>query len=412
MKIAVICTGTELLRGSTVNTNLGCLGRTLTAAGIAPVLEVAVGDRAGEIVYALGAALRQADTVVITGGLGPTSDDITLETVCRFFGVELYKDPELVEKVEACWRRLHSGRCPRIQYKQAMVPVGGEIIPNPAGSASGIAFNCEYAGIMRHIFLAPGPPSEFEPMALNHLVPRISALAGEGRGYVRGFLAAGVGESFASAILEKTLPETRLEVAYTSNFEGTRIYLCGDDAAETDRQITLLRQAYGDSALETGEFALAPALLKMLRQRKLTLSVAESCTGGMAGAAFTAVPGASDVFMGGILSYSNLLKEKLLGVPAEILDGYGAVSSQCAEAMALGACTAAGSDAAIAITGIAGPDGGTEEKPVGLVYVGAAVQGECQVQEWRFRGDRNAVRERAVAKAMLLLRSMLQKKDA
>ena len=407
MNIAVISTGTELLRGGTVNTNLASLGTDLVGGGAAPVLELAVGDREGDLWAALGMALRHAELIVITGGLGPTTDDLTLETVARFFGLPLHSDPELVRKVEAFWARRHpGGRCPKQQYKQAMVPEGATVIPNPDGSASGIEICCDYDRATRHIFLAPGPPAEFVPMARRYLAPRLLELAGI-REAVMGFLVAGTGEAALSAAVGRALPATTLDIAYTAKPEGTCLYLAGPDRETVAAALRRVADEVAPAALPEGEYHLAPWLIDEFRRRKLTLSTAESCTGGLAGAEFTAVPGASDVYMGGAVTYSNRLKHQLLGVPEETLAACGAVSAEVAASMAAGAARNFGTDAAIAITGIAGPGGGTPEKPVGLVYVGASLRGKVATREWRLRGERETVRINSTAKALLLLRELL-----
>ena len=407
MNIAVISTGTELLRGGTVNTNLACLGSLLTAGGSAPVLELAVGDREDDLWSALGMALRRAELIVVTGGLGPTTDDLTLETVARFFGLELRRDPELVRKVEEFWARRHpGGRCPKQQYKQAMVPEGAAVIPNPDGSASGIEIRCDYDRATRHIFLAPGPPSEFVPMARRHLAPRLLELAGKQEAVV-GFLVAGVGEAALSAAVRKVLPDAEFDIAYTAKPEGTCLYLAGPDRERLEKSLAQVAAEVAPAALPEGEYRLAPWLLGELRRRGLTLSTAESCTGGLVGAEFTAVPGASDVYMGGAVAYSNRLKHEVLGVPEEVLALRGAVSSETAEAMAAGAAAKFRTDAAVSVTGIAGPGGGTPDKPVGTVWIGATLRGRSATRLWRLRGERDAVRFQSAAKALLLLRELL-----
>jgi nicotinamide-nucleotide amidase len=411
MNIAVISSGTELLRGSTVNTNLASLGSMLTSHGIAPALEITVGDDAGKLYAALSMALRHAECVVIIGGLGPTSDDITLECCARFFGLPLERNEELAAKVEAFWHRLHKGHCPKMQYKQAMVPRGAKVIDNPLGSASGIEINCDYDRAPRYVFLAPGPPSEFVPMMRDYVVPRIVEVS-ENKKTVSGFLAAGIGESTLSAIVRQLLKESQLEISYTSNPEGTRFYLAGEDADAVNKEIGIVHQALGADALNIGEFSLAPHLVAEFKRRKLTLATAESCTGGMASAAITAVPGASEIFRGAITAYDNSVKISQLNVPEQVIADFGAVSSECAAAMAEGAAKLFGTDAAISITGIAGPGGGTENKEVGLVYTGAYFKGRCAVLQHHLRGERDAVRERAVAKSFLLLRQMISEESS
>ena len=407
MKIAVISTGTELLRGSTVNTNLSFLGQELSARGMEIAFEVAAGDTAGDLANALAWTLERCRAVVVTGGLGPTSDDITLETASRFAGLELVKDPALVKKVEEFWEKLHRGHCPKEQFKQALVPDGGRIIDNPCGSASGIAFDFRYAGGERTVFLAPGPPAEFEPMARNFIAPELEEL-NDCRTSVAGFLAAGMGESFVSRIAEKVVTDAGLSLAYTAKPDGTRFYLSGTDAERVARGVEEVRNAIGECALTAGSFRIEEYIASELAKRRMTLATAESCTGGMIGELLTTVSGVSQVYQGGIVAYDNRIKREILGVAAETLDAYGAVSPQTAGEMALGAAKVLGTDCAVATTGVAGPTGGTPEKPVGLVYVAACCRGAVEVEEWRFRGNRQSVRERAAAKALLLLRKVLK----
>jgi len=407
MGISVICTGTELLRGSTVNTNLAALGKALTARGAKVDAAFTVGDRAEDLYSALAESLKLSDCVVFIGGLGPTADDLTLPCAARFFGLELHQDAELTAKVDEFWARLHQGRCPKNQYKQAMLPEGGSAIPNPNGSASGIEFSGVYDHRMRHIFLLPGPPTEFVPMVRDYLADRLLELAGA-TDHVRGFLAAGVGESFASRLVEQALGGADPALAYTASFEGTRVYVCDSDPAEADRKFGVIRAALGDAALPEGEFSLAPYLVKCLRTRNLTFSAAESCTGGMIASAVVDVPGASAAFMGGVIAYDNMVKHELLDVPATTLEHFGAVSAETAEAMARGVAARLHTDCSVATTGIAGPGGGSAEKPVGLVYVAAYLNGKCEVREFRFRGERDAIRQRAVAKALLLALEVLR----
>ena len=194
MNIASVCTGTELLKGYTVNSNLARLGAKLVASGLPLSLEICVGDRAHEIGNAIALALKTCDVIVLCGGLGPTKDDITLDVAAKFFGCDLEESPELAKKVTDFWYRLHQGHCPKNQLRQARVPVGGHYLPNPVGSASGLAFSSLYAGRMRYVYLLPGPPTEFVPMMENYLVPELLELDSKRR-ITRGFLAAGVGES-------------------------------------------------------------------------------------------------------------------------------------------------------------------------------------------------------------------------
>lgn len=405
MSIAIICTGTELLKGSAVNTNLAYLGRELAAAGLPPSLEITVGDHASELIQAINDALEVADTLIISGGLGPTTDDLTLDTVARFFDRKLLEIPELKEKVQTFWNFHHPGRCPRTQFRQARVPEEGFFMPNPVGSASGIGFETFFGGKLRKLFLLPGPPHEFEPMVKDSLLPRLLA-AHPQKLITAGFLCC-AGESMVFNPVEKALTGFPVEVACAAGAGGTRIFLSGDTQDTVDEALTIARNALNCPALPVGEYDMAEYLIKLLKSRGMTFSCAESCTGGLVANRFVSLPGASAVFKGSITAYANEVKASVLNVPQDILDTYGAVSPQCAEAMAENCAELLKTDCAVSTTGIAGPDGGTPEKPVGLVYVSACVNGTCITEELHLRGGRRAIRERSVEKALTLLYTLL-----
>lgn len=404
MNIALICTGTELLKGSCCNTDLAFAGAKLAEVGLPPHLEITVGDRPAELAFALSAALKQADTLLISGGLGPTEDDITLATVARFFGLTLHTPPELAAKIETFWAQRHSGRCPKRQYKQALVPTVGRYFDNPVGAASGIGFDAEYAGSLRHVYLLPGPPGEFEAV-LAAILPELRSRPGS-REFTAGFMVCGMGETLVAKTVEPLLRERPVEIAYTAQPGGTKFFLAGDEP-EVRAALTLCRAALGRAALPVGCLSLPEYIIRILAERGESCACAESCTGGLAADALVTVPGASAVFRGGIVAYANEVKRRLLNVPDEVLRTFGAVSSQCAEAMVRGICSALGSECGISTTGIAGPDGGTAEKPVGLVYIGAAYRGLCAVRELHLHGNRRMIRERATAQAFILLRELL-----
>ena len=409
MNIAFISTGTELLKGSAVNTNLSCFGSALAAEGLVLHQEIACGDRKNDIAEALSAALKTSDILLICGGLGPTSDDITLETVARFFGLKLRQDEALTLKIENFWKAL--GRtipCPKAQFKQALLPEGAKAVPNPVGSASGIDIETSYAGRARRVFLAPGPPSEFEPMVTNFILPAIAAAIPE-RVPTRGFLCAGVGESTVAATLEKPVTAAGVEIAYCADASGTRVFLSGADPEKLEKADRLAHDLLGDSAMPDGILDPVSRTIQLLNKCALRLVTAESCTGGLIASMRVERSGVSSVYAGGVVTYSNELKHTVLGVPEELLAACGAVSEECARTMAAGACEKLGADASVAVTGIAGPDGGTPEKPVGLVYVSACVKGEIQVKKLNLRGGRTMIRRRAAAQALILLNRMLEK---
>ncbi len=409
MSIAVISTGTELLKGTVLNTNFAFLGRELGTLGLSIRLGLTAGDRAAEIHAAFAEALKVADTILVSGGLGPTRDDLTLDATARFFGLELESPPELVEKISAFWRLRHTGRVPKPVLRQARAPLGATILPNPNGSASGFRIDTLYDGRQRRIYLLPGPPRELEPMVRASLLPDLANGAEtEGREHTLGFLAAGEPEFQLQVKLEKALEGHSVELAYCATPAGTRVFLSGSDPEAVRIAAELARRKAGPLALELGELELPAAILAGLRKRNWKLVTAESCTGGMIAAALTALPGVSSVFLGGAVVYSNELKQQLLGVSNEILNTHGAVSAECVEAMTDGATAIFNAECAIAVSGIAGPEGGSEEKPVGLVYIGVRAGERRLVEKFLFRGDRNSVRERAAGSGLLLLHRLLQ----
>ncbi|MBE6389562.1 MAG: nicotinamide-nucleotide amidohydrolase family protein [Lentisphaerae bacterium] len=412
MPIAVICTGSELLKGSCCNTNMQLLGMELTARALPPALELTVADHPAELFHALSCAMQVADTLIICGGLGPTRDDITLETVCRFFGKDCIIVPELKDKVESAWQLRHKGHCPKFQYKQAMIPTGGKYFHNPVGVASGIAFHTVYDGKLRNICLLPGPPGEFESVLHNGMLDHITAAAVQHtEQYTSGFLVIGTGESIALAKTEALLKDRPLEIACTSSAYGTRIFLTGTDQQMVADSLDILDRMLPFPHLAPGETDLPSALFRELSNRNKTIGCAESCTGGLVADSLVNIPGISALFSGGIVAYANTVKERLLGVSPEILQKYGAVSPECAVAMAQGACGALNCDCSVSTTGIAGPGGGTPEKPVGLVYIAAAVNGKSAVKELHLHGSRRMIREKAVAQALILLYDLLKKPE-
>ena len=411
MNIAVVCTGTELLKGSTVNSNLARLGAEMTASGIPLALEIAVGDRREEIGGAISSAMKTADILILCGGLGPTRDDITLDVAASFFGCPLERSPELEKKVVDFWHRIHTGHCPEGQLRQARVPKGGHYLPNPVGSASGLAFSSLYGGRMRHVFLLPGPPTEFVPMMHDHLLPELLELDHDRR-FTCGFLAAGVGESFLAKAVEPVLENYPVEIAYTAVPEGTKLFLEGGDPQIVSEALERARASAGEDALPAGVTDLYAYLVSLLAERHLSFGTAESCTGGLIASLMTDIPGVSAFYKGTIVSYANEVKRDVLGVPQEILDTLGAVSEETAALMARNAAKVLHCDCAVSTTGIAGPGGGTPEKPVGLVYVGCHLDGETTVLKLNLRGGREAIRRRAAARAVYQLVKRLRSSNA
>ncbi len=411
MSIAIISTGTELLKGCCCNTNAAFAGNLLTQCGLPPVLEISAGDQSGELFFAISSALKKADILIISGGLGPTSDDITLETVARFFALDLIIDPVLQKKVEEFWAARHGkSHCPKSQYKQAQIPSEGKYFDNPCGVASGIGFHTLYDGQLRHIFLLPGPPAEFEHVFSEKVLNEILKIS-EQKKYTSSFMICNTGEAVVARKIEPALKNLPVEIAYTAIPGGTKLFLSSNDRPVLESAIEKAHDILQDNALPVNCTNAAKYIIDTLKSTASTLGCAESCTGGLVANEFVSVPGASAVFKGSIIAYANEIKQNLLSVPETVLAEFGAVSKECAEAMALGACKSLNCDCAVSTTGIAGPDGGTPEKPVGLVFVGAAYKGVCAVRRLNLRGNRRMIRERAVAGALNLLIELLKSSE-
>ena len=408
MNIVVISSGTELLKGSTVNTNAAFLGRKLLEKGLVISRILTAGDDTAELYAALGIALETADTVIISGGLGPTRDDITLDAVSRFFALKLELIPELEEKITAYWLRRHTGHVPKAVMRQAYCPIGGTWFDNPNGSASGIAFETEFDKKIRKIYLLPGPPREFEPMVEDSLIPALCAALPEE--YTAGFLAAGEGEFQISQKMEELFNGQPIRLAYCASAGGTRVFLTANDRTTLDNAVAAARESIGIHAFPAGELELVPRLAAVLEAKKYDLVTAESCTGGGIGAILTDFAGISSVFKGGAIVYSNELKHTMLGVSEATLAAYGAVSRETAFEMADGACKNLQADCSVAVTGIAGPGGGTPEKPVGTVWIAARTPEREAVKEFHFYGDRRTIRERTRANALLMLLELLEER--
>ncbi len=405
MQIEVISTGTELLKGSNVNTNLAAIGRALGTIGRTVHRAQTVGDDREALITAFHLAALKGDVVLVTGGLGPTADDLTRDVAAEFFGMPLVRSGELADNLRRYYRRRHgAGPIPATLFRQADVPQGAAVLPNANGSAPGLYLNTAYAGHACHVFLLPGPPVEMEPILNAEVLPRLTALGDDGgRTLTRGFLVAGGAELLIEETLAPRFRDCAVSLAYCASAEGARVFLSAADAALLDVKFIEARRLFAGNALPEGCLSIAEGLVRLLREQQRTLSLAESCTGGQTAAAITAVPGASEVFLGSVTAYDNRVKSAVLGVPEALLATSGAVSADCALAMARGVRHLLRTDCAAAVTGIAGPGGGTPEKPVGLVYVAAVCGDRETVRECRFRGSRESIRQRSRATALRLL---------
>lgn len=412
MNAEVITVGTELLLGQKLDTNSKHLASRLAECGINLFYKTTTGDNTGRLKAALCAACARADFVILTGGLGPTVDDITRQAVAEYTGRKLVIDPVSEKKIEAYFKD-RGYEMPKANMSQAYVPEGSIIMENPNGTAPG--FITEHGG--KIIAAMPGVPSEMIPMADKVLLPYLLSKSGTDQKVIsyKVLRLAGIGESMADERMRDlfescTNPSIGI-LAHPGEVE-IRIAARARDAQAAQEMIKPvyeeLRRRFLEEIYGEDEDTLASVLGMLLKKKNMTISTAESCTAGMISAAITSVAGSTAWFKGGVNTYSNESKIKLLGVRKETLEKYGAVSAECALEMARGCREVFGSDASIAVTGIAGPDGGSLEKPAGLVYICFDIKGESRVLENRFSGGREAVRLRSVQNAVYAMIKQLK----
>lgn len=405
MNIELVTIGTELLLGMTVDTNGAEISRALAAQGVRVTRRTSVADRGDEIREVVTDALERTGAVLTTGGLGPTSDDITKKVVADLFNAPLDFDETVWAGLLARFARLE--RKPAESNRgQAEVPRGATVLTNRWGTAPGLWLE----GRPGLVIMLPGVPLEMRRLLEHEVVPR---LASRGTGSViRSLLVrtSGIPESsLAERIGDVEREIAPLTLAYLPGLEGVDLRLSAWDLApdEAERRLhaaaALLRSRGAEHVYAEGEGDLAALVLDRARSQRVRLAVAESCTGGLVGARLTEIPGSSEVFVGGVIAYDNALKIELLGVPARLLAEHGAVSEPAARAMAGGAARRFNVAAAISVTGVAGPGGGTPEKPVGTVWMGCWYNGTVQTRRSVFPGSRQEVRARAAQAALFLL---------
>ena len=413
MSAEVICIGTELLLGDILNTNCQYLAQELANLGIPHYYQTVVGDNVSRIHRVLEDAINRSSILIFTGGLGPTPDDLTTETIASFFNTALQEDPKIIEDISRKFALVGREMTPS-NRKQALVPQGAMTLPNPSGTAPGIIWQPE-DGLT--IMTFPGVPSEMHRMWRETAVP---FLKGQGWGqdtiYSEMMRFRGIGESALAEKVVHLFDSDNPTVAPYSSKGEVRLRVSAK-AVSQDRAeaiikpvATEIKKIAGLNYFGSNEDTLASVVGKLLSDRNFTLAVAESCTGGGLGAMLTETPGSSHYFLGGIISYADRVKQNLLNVNLEDLEKQGAVSATVAEQMALGAKQSLQADWGIGITGIAGPGGGTESKPVGLVYIGLAAP-DCKTvsQEYHF-GDRRVrklIRYFSSCSALDLLRRKL-----
>lgn len=369
MNAEIISVGTELLLGHTVNTDTSFVARELSAAGIGLLYSCTVGDNPERLKAAVETALQRSDILITTGGLGPTGDDLTKETVSACAGKKLVMDESSMQRIEKYFEGRALGET---QKKQAMLPEGCTALPNDVGTAPGCGFRAENGTL---VVMLPGPPSELVPMLKNYAIPFLLKAAGSAAIVSRNVHVFGLGEGYvAEKIDDLCAGENPTCATYAKDGEMfARVTARAESrekaAALCEPVVAELKKRLGDFCYGTDAESLEEAVVHLLTEKHQTVATAESCTGGLVAKRITDIPGSSDVFHMGVVTYSNDIKTKLLGVPEEMLAKYSAVSPQVAKRMAQGIQERSGADYGIGVTGLAGPGGGTPEKPVGLVYI-------------------------------------------
>ena len=406
MKAEIIAVGSELLTPDRVDTNSLYLTQRLNQLGIGVTRKAVVGDRHEDVCDAFRQALSRVELVISSGGLGPTLDDLTRESVAELLGRKMIMNAGVLQGIEARFRRLARPMA-EVNKRQAMVPEGAEILENSRGTAPGLWLEADG----RFVVLLPGPPHELKAVFSERVEPRLERLAGATRLYSREMRTAGMGESDV---------EQRINPIYTQykDVETTLLTAPGEiqihlrawsqDAASTERMLDEMVEritlALGESVFTSNGKPLEEIVASELALNRATIATAESCTGGLLAERLTRVPGSSSYFLGGVVCYSNNLKTAWTDVPAALIDAKGAVSPEVAQALAEGIRRRTGATLGIGITGIAGPSGGSPEKPVGVVHIALAHAAGTQERGLNFPGDRERIRWHASQYALDMVR--------
>ena len=409
MNACILAVGTEMLTPFRVDTNSLFVTEHLNAIGCDVRMKAVVGDDVAELASLFESVLGWADVVVLTGGLGPTEDDITRDGVARVLKRSLVENEEVIDRIRRRFAR-RGLTMPDINRRQGLVPEGATILENANGTAPGLWLEHGRTAIV----LLPGPPREMKPMFENHVRVRLEKLAGDTRFATRVLRVSGLGES---AVDEKIAPiYMKYENPQTTilfNSSEIEIHLKAHGRTEADAEALIddlslkIEKELGNSAFSFRGETMEEVVGRRLAMTEFTLAIAESCTGGLIAQRLTSVPGSSKYFIEGVVTYSNESKTRLLGVDKKLIKEFGAVSQQVARDMARGVRHRAKTDFGLAVTGVAGPGGGTEEKPVGLVYIALADSAHTEHKKLTIPGDRELVRWRASQAALDMLRRRL-----
>lgn len=406
MIVEIISVGTEILLGNIVNTNAAYLAEKCAALGLSCYYQTVVGDNEKRLTEAMKLARGRADILILSGGLGPTQDDLTKETAAKLFGRKLVRDPHTRERIQAYFKK-RGKRVTDNNWKQALVPEGAIVLDNDNGTAPGLIMEVN----QKTIILLPGPPGELKPLFEGKVYPYLQAKTDK---VIRSQVVkiCGVGESMVESMIKDMIDVQKNPTIATYAKTG-EVHVRVTAEADSEKHalklikpvVNELKNRFQENIYTTNEeVTLEQSCVDLLLANELTISTMESCTGGMVAARLINVPGVSEVFKAVYVTYSNKAKRKVLGVKQSTLKKYTAVSAKVAEEMAQGVSLLTKADVTLSVTGIAGPDGGTEEKPVGLVYIGCSVKGRTKVMEYHFDGSRMKIRESTVVAALTLLR--------
>lgn len=406
MIVEIISVGTEILLGNIVNTNAVYLAEKCAALGLSCYYQTVVGDNEKRLTETMKLARGRADILILSGGLGPTQDDLTKETAAKLFGKKLVRDPHTRERIQAYFKK-RGKRVTDNNWKQALVPEGAIVLDNDNGTAPGLIMEVN----QKTIILLPGPPGELKPLFEGKVYPYLQAKTDK---VIRSQVVkiCGVGESMVESMIKDMIDVQKNPTIATYAKTG-EVHVRVTAEADSEKHalklikpvVNELKNRFQENIYTTNEeVTLEQSCVDLLLANELTISTMESCTGGMVAARLINVPGVSEVFKAGYVTYSNKAKRKVLGVKQSTLKKYTAVSAKVAEEMAQGVSLLTKADVTLSVTGIAGPDGGTEEKPVGLVYIGCSVKGRTKVMEYHFDGSRMKIRESTVVAALTLLR--------
>ena len=417
MNIELVNTGSELMLGRVLNTHQQWLCRRLADLGHVVTRQVAIADTGSEIQTAVREALSRADLVITTGGLGPTSDDITRELIAELLGKKLVENKDVLAHIENFFVQRNRPR-PAKTSVETFVPEGAEVFLNQFGTAPGLAIQIESnaqgsKSKVQWLVMLPGPPRELRPMFDTQIVPLLQREFADEIFICRTLRSSGVGESRVQEFVEADLSPLvarGLEVGYCARPGAVDVRLTASGVGAekiVSEGEAVVRKNLGAHIFGVDDDEIENVIVRLLTEQKKTLALAESCTGGNIAHRLTNVSGASEIFLGGVVSYANVVKEKFVGVRAETLQSHGAVSEAVAHEMALGAREKFGSDFALAITGIAGPGGGTAEKPVGTVFIALASAGGVEVKKFFNPWDRATFKDVVATQALELLRARL-----